>query len=426
MKTLREWKKLAGAGLACLAIAVVPISEAAADGGTLRGTVLENVENEYGIDVAMVNGDGISIQAIGPGNNVSSTRSRHGSYAFRGLAPGDYELVVHTRDGGMVSSKTSVAAGLATTLNVLLISRKPEGAFTYSPAIGVEQGITDNPDVTGDGRIDSDDIEAVTAVLGLEGKRADEDVNRDGFIDQRDLQAVEDAYGRVVVSVDSLYQAQVTPGGSVAVIGDGLASIRSESGHSTGHVSWAPGGGNDRVRFVIKEDRGIASSPEIGEFRFTENPRDRTWIDVDLESGRVLDGRIGLTLTGGLFVYPVSISGDVPDGLIAFAPGGFSLYHLVDVHGKIPADAPAYGGEAYAMGKCDEAKEDVDCPSENAGGTDACFWILDNSNGTCDGGSKCTNEDADCAIRGDCKTCRTRCQRSLIGGQVLCECGCYN
>ncbi len=442
--------------VAAFAILGAPLSFAQG-GGSISGTVLENIENVYGIDIALEDGDGVLVELVSEDGDVTSTTSQNGSYSFTNLAPGEYQLIAYDRDSRTATADVSVASNLETTANVVLISRKAEGVFVYSPAIGVESGVDMNPDVNVDGIVNSADLVAVRQANGTEAFKSRLDVNRDNLVDDADVALVEAAFGKVIVNIGTKYQAQVTPGGSIAMIGEGLASVRSESGSTTGLVSWAPNviavpteptepaeirpnfsadkplalpkpmpkpGSKSAVRYKITEDTGVASSPIIGEFNFDETPSNLTWIDVDLETGRVKNGLIGLTLSGGFFSDPVNIEGDVPDGIIAFSADGFALYHVVNVTGTMPDNFPVYAGEAFVMGKCDPPKANVKCLTKRAKATDTCSWPAPfGGTGTCTGvGSICSTENAACASGGACKTCQTQCTRTL--GGVLCGCWC--
>ncbi|ANM31710.1 hypothetical protein ABI59_22340 [Acidobacteria bacterium Mor1] len=413
--------------------------------GSISGTVIENIENRYGVDVALVDGNGVLLELVGPDRSVTSTVSASGAYAFTGLAAGDYQLTAYSRSGKTASATIPVSAGGDTDANVVLIARKEAEVYVYFAAMGVDEGEA-SPDVTLDGFIDNQDLAEVTEGFGESVEDYPLlDVNQDGSINQADADKVTSSLGKVVLAMDHHYQAQVTPGGSVAVIGDGLATVRSESGRSTGIVDWAPAlqptpvirdvkpmgdsaavaeqtvqmpVNKKRVRFTITEDIGVASSPELGLFSFAENPDDLTWIDVSLKTGRVKGGRIGLTLTNGAFSDPVSIAGEVADGVIAFSPGGFALYHVVNVAGEFGDDFPMFPGEAFVMGKCDPPKESKDCDSSMV--TNAtCTKPITGGTGTCLIGFACDNEGADCVVDGSCNKCVTHCR---VGGG--CDCWC--
>lgn len=413
--------------------------------GSVNGTVIESIENSYGIDIALQDASGIQVQLTGPDGSVLSTATQNGAYSFGDLAPGEYQLTVHDRLGKTAAAAVSVADGLVTIANALLIPSKSAGVFIYYAAMGIEVSGADNPDVDRDGIVRNADLNAVVQSVGQNANESLMDVNRDGVINQRDVNAVRTAFGKVVLTIGAHYQAQVTAGGSVAVIGDGLAFVRSEQGSSTGVVTWAPpvvpasvavsARGADvtsnraaaqpairnTIRFQITEDVGVASSPEIGLFSFAHNPDDLTWIDVSLQTGRVRSGRIGLLLDGEAFGKPLPISGSVSDGLIAFAPGGFSLYHVVNVAGKLPPDFPGYPNEAFVMEKCEPAKKNKDCLSQMVTGG-ACTWPITGNSGTCSIGFKCSTEDADCVVGGQCKKCDTQC--TATGGGTMCGCWC--
>ena len=438
---IRGWKGLAVATVVCAVSATVGAFAA----GSISGTVIENIENEHGVDVALADADGVLLELIAPDRSRRSTQSAGGAYGFTGLAAGDYQLIAHDREGRVATATVSVADGIDTDANVVLISRKEEGVYVYHAAMGVEAGAAGNPDVNLDGIVDNQDLAEVTEGIGQSAAESPLDINRDGSIDQQDVAAVRSAFGKVVLTMGNHYQARVTSGGSLAVIGDGLATVRSEDGSSTGIVDWAPTVSQvpvihelrtaqanaaraairpvnkKKVRFRITEDVGVASSPEIGLFNFSENPDDLTWIDVSLRTGRVKGGRIGLTLSGGVFASPVDIAGEVEDGLIAFAPGGFALYHVVNVNGELPEDFPFYAEEAFVMGKCDPPKKDKSCTSSMVTGH-ACTWPITGNSGTCSIGFACDDEGGDCAISGQCKTCETQC--SATGGGTMCGCWC--
>lgn len=436
-----------------LGLCLAGVASAQDGSGSISGKVLQNVENVHGVDVALVDGDGIRLDLVAPDGSTLTTLSADGAYSFPGLAPGEYLLAAHAPDGRIAEATVPVASGVDTSAHVALIARKEAGVFLYSAAIGVEPGVTQNPDVDRNGIVDTADVDAVATGLGTDADRSLLDVDRDGDVDDADVAKVLAAFGKVVVNVGTKYQAQVTPGGSVAVIGDGVAQVRSESGSSTGLVEWAPAvvqtpgevSGSprraigrplrtdlapapaidtSRVRFTITEDVGVASSDEAGLFGFTHDPGDLTRLVVELATGRVKSGRIGLTLHGGVFADPVGIAGDVADGIIAFAPGGFALYHVVGVQGTLPADFPVLAGEAFAMGKCEPAKAAKKCQTRPARGGDTCKWPPPFSGtASCNGlGTVCSSEGAECVLGGSCNTCQTQCTRT--GGGVLCDCWC--
>lgn len=418
--------------------------------GSISGKVLQNVEDAHGVDVALVNGDGIRLDLVAPDGSTVTTLSANGDYSFPGLAPGEYQLVAHAPDGKVAESAIPVASGVETRAHVAIVARKEAGVFIYFAAMGVQQGVTHNPDVNVDGFVDTADVDAVKAGIGTAADRSRLDVDRDGDIDEADVAQVLAGFGKAIVNIGTKYQAQVTPGGSVAVIGDGLAHVRSESGSSTGLVEWAlaqpptaaaersggrrqlrteltpaPAIDTSRVRFTITEDVGVASSEEAGLFGFSHDPGDPTRLVVELATGRVKSGRIGLTLSGGIFAKPVNIAGDVGDGIIAFAPGGFALYHVVGVQGTLPEDFPGFAGEAFVMGKCEPAKADKRCQTRRATANDTCKWPAP-FGGTARclgfGDEVCRTENADCVLSGSCNKCKTEC--TLTGGGVLCGCWC--
>ena len=410
--------------------------------GTISGTVIENVENAHGIGVALSSASGVLIDLTSSSGPGMSTQSANGAFTFAGLAAGEYLVTAHDRQGRTTTATVSVANGLTTTANVILIPRKEAGVFIYFAAFGVEPGRPGNADVNGDGIVNNGDLAAVTQGVGQSAEENLLDVNRDGIIDQKDIDLVKGAFGKVVVTIGSHYQAEVTPGGSIAVIGDGAASVQSESGTSTGIVDWAPAVlstsaaanrhdpgsvtkaaaarpvNRNKVRFQITEDVGIAVSPEVGPFSFSHNPDDLTWIDVSLKTGRVTGGRIGLTLSGGDFGPPVNIAGNVADGVVAFAPGGFALYHLVNVSGILPENFPMFAGEAFVMEKGEPAKEDKECDYVLAQNV-PCKQPVTGAPGTCTLGHKCRRENADCVLGGECNKCVTQC---AAGGGCSCWC----
>lgn len=428
-------KRHAWRTIAIICIAGMPLAMTNAWAvGSISGSVIENIENDQGIGVALASANGVAIDLTSSSGSVVSTQSASGAYQFSGLAAGEYLLTAHDREGQTATANVSVADGLNTTANVMLIARK-RAAFIYFAAVGVEAGQPGNADVTRDGIVNNDDLTAVTQGVGQDARESLLDINRDRVINSKDISLVRAAFGKVVVNIGSHYQAQVTPAGSIASIGDGMASVQSESGVSTGVVDWAPALktpdakpaegkvviqpiNRTKVRFQITEDLGVASSPEIGEFKFSHNPSDLTWIDVSLKTGRVLGGRIGLTLSGGALETPVNIAGNVADGVIAFAPGGFALYHLVNVNGTLPKNFPLLAEKAFVMEKCEPPKADKRCETV-MGQNLACKWPITGNPGTCIIGFKCRTEGAACVVGGSCNTCQTQCR---VGGG--CDCWC--
>lgn len=429
----RSWKTIALICIVCMPLAMTDAWAV----GSIGGTVLENLENAHGVGVALPNANGVSIELTSLDGTVVATQSANGAFQFNGLAAGEYLLTVYDRERRPATATVSVADRINTTANVLLVARK-RSAFIYFAAVGVEAGKAGNPDVTRDGLVTNSDLAAVTQGVNQDATENLLDVNRDGAIDDKDIALVRAAFGKVVVNIGSHYQAQVTPAGSIAVIGDGVASVQSESGSSTGIVDWAPAVtsgasreanpsvenvvirpvNKNRVRFQITEDVGGASSPEIGQFKFSHNESDPTWIDVSLTTGRVTGGRIGLTLNGDVFGHPVNIAGNVADGVIAFAPGGFALYHLVNVSGTLPKDFPVLAEQAFVMEKCEPAKKSKECDSVDAQGV-SCKWPITGKTGHCVLGFKCRTEGAACVLSGSCNTCQTQCRAG--GG---CDCWC--
>ncbi|MBI4606881.1 MAG: hypothetical protein HY721_33375, partial [Planctomycetes bacterium] len=180
----------------------------------------------------------------------------------------------------------------------------------------------------------------------------------DGAIDEEDVERLKGVFGRVIVHVGSQYAAQVSPGGSVARIGEGLAVVSSLEGHTAGVLH--PGPTASVVRFEVTEDRGTAvwEGPEFSfVFPFGENAENPSWIEVDLHSGRVLGGNLTVRLTIDLFDHRVvEVAAPIQDGFVVLRPHGFELYHLTGIRGTLPEDFPLFGGQAFLLGKCDIPK----------------------------------------------------------------------
>ncbi|MEM7480075.1 MAG: hypothetical protein AAF481_02780 [Acidobacteriota bacterium] len=357
---------------------------------------------------------GVSLSLTGPGVPRGTNSNVGGRFRFGDLDRGTYKLTATDGDGRSYSVDVEVLPGVATRVNWLIDPRKDNGVYPSWASVAVDDGAP-NADFDGNGFVGLSDLDLVRANQGLDPEKATGDLNGDGVINQRDVQALKKVFGRAVIRVPALVQAQVTPGGSTADLGNGSASVVSGEGYTKGTLTRTANPGV--VRFTVLEDRGKAYSPELGEFTFTENKDNPTWVEVDLNTGLVLDGEMTLLFNDGPFLDGASATAEIDSGAVALAAGGFCAYRMVQVEGVVRAEfAPFLAAETtFAMDKGDEKKEDVACATVAAPvGDPLCAQ----------GGTKCADDGADCASGGACRTCK-----NIVTGDaggVRCQgCSCF-
>ena len=320
--------------------------------GVIAGIVLDNVTNEHGIDVALQGSNDTKLELLSDGRVEQETRTdSDGRYTFKDLKRGSYKIRATIADGKSAEENADVLPHTTTALNFLIVPRKPEGIFPSYAGLALDISTTPNPDLNGNGLIDLEDHTTVTENLGQDPDKVPGDLNSDGTIDNQDLELLARNFGRAVLPLGVDYEASVTPGGTLAAIGSGEVFIQSGTGSTIGTLEAT--NQPNLASFTVKTDRGTATSEQIGDFEFKENVTNPSWIHVDLDTGRVVDGSLTLHFTGKQFPGELAIEGTIPDGMIALAPGGFRLYHLVGVAGTLPSEFPGYGGVTFLLSKCD-------------------------------------------------------------------------
>lgn len=376
--------------------------------GTLAGVVLQDASCDNQAQSAIFAVAGALIEVSGGTSTSTVVTDADGAYQLS-VPEGTYQVQASTPGGQVAVTQVDVAGGSSVHLNFTLDSADD----TLSPSLGatlVADGDPD-PDIDASGVVDFEDLDVVTNNAGLDVSMVDGelsgDVNGDGIVDDVDIQVVRAAFGRTVLRTSSHYQAEITAGGSTATLGDGLATVSSGEGYTLGRLELT--GDPAVARFVIEEDRGTATSPELGDFDFTENPADPTSILFELSTGRVVGGRMTLLLNGGPFATTYPVDSVIPDGVVTFSPGGFERYQMVNVNGTLPS-LPLLGTTAFAMCKKEKKKKDKACETVAA---------------TC--GTMCA-VNATCAKNGKCGTCRTVRVRKydwrgrLTSDRCWCEC----
>lgn len=320
--------------------------------GVVNGIVLDNVTNEQGIDVALKRSNDTKLELLSDGRVEQETLTdSDGRYTFKDLKRGSYRIRATIADGRSTEEDADVLPHTTTVLNFIIVPSKAEGVFPSYAGLAWDPSTTPNPDLNRNGLIDLDDYITVTENAGQDPYKLPGDLNNDGTIDNQDLELLSRNFGRAVLRLGADYEALVTPGGTIFSIGSGEAFIQSGTGNTIGTLEAT--NQPNIVRVTVKTDRGTATSEQIGDFEFKENLTNPSWIDVNLNTGRVVDGLLTLHFTGRQFSGGLDIEGTIPDGLIALAPGGFSLYHLVGVTGTLPSEFPGYGGVTFTAKKCD-------------------------------------------------------------------------
>jgi hypothetical protein len=376
--------------------------------GVLTGVVLQDVSCASPAESSVEGIAGTLIEVLGETFSASAVTDASGSYQVT-IPQGTYQIQATAPTGQSAVESSDVLVGSVVHMNFTLDSADD----TLLPSRGATLVVAGdpNPDVDANGIVDFADLEAVTANEGVTAAVAEGeltgDLNADGIVDAADIQIVEAAFGRTVLNTANYYQAEVTPGGSMAVLGGGLGTVESGDGYTMGRLE--PTGDPAVGRFVVDEDRGTATSPELGDFTFDENSADPSFILFEVDTGRVVGGRMTLLLNGGPFSTTYSVDSLIPEGIVTFAPGGFERYHMVDVNGTL-SSLPVLGTVAMSMCKKEKKKKDKACATVAA---------------TC--GRKCA-VNATCAKNGKCGTCRTvrirkyRPDGRLYSDRCWCEC----
>jgi len=355
--------------------------------GTLSGVAVGDESCEIESEAGIVALSGTLIQALGESGSNVTVVDPNGAYQMT-LAEGTYLVEASTAEGHSAVVQVDILAGSSVHVSFTFDPRDE----TLLPSRG-SMLLADgdpNPDTDRNGIVDFVDRSYVRDNMG--GDPADVaaditgDLDGDGDIDLVDLQIVRAAFGRSVLHLASHYQAEVTPGGSTATLGNGIATVTSGEGYTLGHLE--PTEDPSVARFVIEEDRGTATSPELGDFEFFENPGDPSYILLDLDTGRVLDGRMTLNLEGGPFNGTYPVDSIVEDGIVTMDGGGFERYQLVPVEGTL-SSFPGLGTVAFAMCKKEKKKKNKACATV----AKAC-------------GVECA-VNATCAKNGKCGTCFT-------------------
>ncbi|MEM7051419.1 MAG: carboxypeptidase regulatory-like domain-containing protein [Acidobacteriota bacterium] len=386
---------------------------APADSGIVYGNAFGEVVNDEGRS-AMTPMTSLRVEMLGPERVIKVARAdATGRYRFDGLPAGRYQVRATDAHGRSHEETVEVAKGVATRLNWLVDARKKDGLFPSYAAVAVDRD-GESPDINGDGFVGQYDLDFVSANRGLEGDGYSGDFDRNGRIDDRDIAALRAVFGRAVIRVPATIQAQVTPGGSFATLGDG-ASVLSGHGYTKGVLTRTAD--PKVVRFTVSEDRGDASSPELGEFRFRENPENPTWIEVSLDTGLVLDGQMTLLFDDAPFGARASAKAEIGGGAIALAAGGFCAYRVVEVEGVVSAELSPLieATTAFVMGKGDDKKEDKACGTVAAPVGDPMCNL---------GGTKCANNGAECASGGSCGFC-SDVTAGGVGGTSCQGCACW-
>lgn len=355
--------------------------------GVLTGVVLHDVPGATPAESFVEGLAGTLIDVLGEAFSASAVTDANGAYQVT-VPEGTYQIQASAPTGHAAVESSDVLGGSVVHINFILDSA--DDTLLGSRGATLVVAGDPNPDVDASGVVDFADLEAVTCNEGVTAEVAEAeltgDLNGDGIVDAADIQIVEAAFGRTVLTTGNHYQAEVTPGGSMAVLGGGLGTVESGDGYTMGRLE--PTGDPALARFVVEEDRGTATSPELGDFNFAENLADPTFILFEVDTGRVVGGSMTLLLDGGPFAGTYPVDSVIPDGMITFAPGGFERYHMVNVNGTLNS-LPVLGTVAMSMCKKQKKKKDKKCETVAA---------------TC--GTMCA-VNATCAKNGKCGTCRT-------------------
>jgi len=359
--------------------------------GRITGTVLLDVTDADGLDVAIENGEGVLINLVTAG--MGTVSDENGRYCFADLGPGTYVVEAVAPDGRTALLEADVARGKSTTVNFIIVPRKPEGIFASLAGVAIDPESGLDPDLDASGVIDLGDLALLQEME---------------MPDPALCQLASQFFGRAALTVPGTYHARVTEGGTLFSIDGGADTGRSLEGTTTGML--LPTGDPTTVLYQVLEDRGTAQSQMLGPFSFQEVPENLTYMQVDLNTGRVLGGQLYVRLYGGPFATPQDIQAAIPDGAISIQPHGFQQYLLVGLNGVLPSTFPLLPGVLFSLGKSDPRENDVECEVEHIG---------PNVDPRCPlGGFRCKSENADCVAFGNEGKCKT----TFLGKQPYRQC----
>ena len=383
-----------------LACAVYPLCATPA-GGFVSGTVLGDVFDDFGIEVSLAPMEGVEIVITNLETEAEQRVSTdaEGEYLLGGLPQGGYEVRAETADGFSGYIETEVALDKATTVHFTVNPRTDEVVFPSLAAVAVNTSVGQvSPDTNSNGWIDLEDLATI---------RAAEDV------DPALVEMAEGFFGRSVIRLPGSYEAMMSNGGTIFRLGDTKLSGQSQGGGFVrGDLFWAAS--PTRVLFEATFDQGTLDVPELGPVDMEPLEGSPTSFFVDLNTGRIEDGHVGLFLRGQKVPFGVGIEMDIADGVVSLAPHGFRRYHVVGITGTLAAETPLYGGLFVTASQGDDPKPNdiTNC----RGSVGRCPAPATKDGFPC----RANSVGLTCAIAGRCGTCQTRI-RPPIGD---CECDC--
>jgi hypothetical protein len=296
---------------------------------------------------------------------ASTTTDGDGKYSLRDVPPGSYRLRLFLAEGVDAAIDADVTDGITTTVNFFHDPRTSR-FVAFKPGVAIAD--TDPQlDVDGNGVVNLADLAVVKQCLGLSPDHPGcgfADVNNDGSIDDEDIQLIKADFERNIVHVPHLYGFVVSQGCAEANIefSDGIRVV-SHDGGLTELMVTADRENRRRIRAQVVSDRGSASAPfPLGDIRFSENSDNPSTATIDLDSGRLIAGRLTLLISGEGFEN-ASVEGDIRLGQLLFTRDGFSGYYTFTRGTLSPGFPSQLALTSFSLTEGCGGKTTVACPA---------------------------------------------------------------